>query len=154
VPGLALPKGKPNDWGGARRGTNYVRLITLPPNPTGDYRRYGAAVYDNKAADELRGPKLATSKGRKAAHPPASGSGPAPAWDETKCLAALTSLRRVSTASPANPHLAPMREGGRTLLPWSSHAMRLQANFLVKNAAAKAWIGLGENGSIFPTSRL
>ena len=33
--GSRSPKGKSNDWGGARRETNYIRLIKLPPNPMG-----------------------------------------------------------------------------------------------------------------------
>ena len=60
------------------------------------------------------------------------------------CYAAAVS------AATRNPHLAPMREGGRTLLPRSNHAMRLQANLLVKNALAKVGIERGDNGSIYP----
>jgi hypothetical protein len=74
---------------------------------------------------------------------------PLRAGTRPKALAALTSLRRVSTASPANPHLAPMRDGGRTLLPRSNHAMRLQANFLVKNAAAQTASSLARMGASF-----
>ena len=36
------------------------------------------------------------------------------------------------------------------MLPRSNHAMRLQANLLVKNALAKVGIERGDNGSIYP----
>jgi hypothetical protein len=44
------------------------------------------------------------------------------------------SLRGGKRRQPCEPHFTQMREGGRTLPPRSDHAMRLQANFLSKDA--------------------
>jgi hypothetical protein len=48
--GSRSPQRDKTNWAGARRGTNYVRLITLPSNPFGgSVPKYSVAVYDNKA---------------------------------------------------------------------------------------------------------
>src|SRR6476469_10667875 len=84
---------------------------------------------------------LATSKGRKAIHPPASGpesrsEGAGATRNGTKNLAAAY-LFAACKRRQRNPHFTPMREGARTLPPRGNHAMRLRANFLLKDAICK-----------------